>query len=554
MFKKYIKFIVRYFKNSRLIIVLLQLSLLVMALMNMFLATLTQDIIDNVFINQTNSIYFYVLRMFIVISICYLFGIVGNYLNLKLLNEVDYKIKEEFFDKMQRSSYKFLKSIDASEIYYRMFGDINVFVNYAVKLFVTLPVQVCYIICILFKMSSWSFILTIYALVLVIIQIVNLIIFKKPITKAVTVKKETEQNIIYKVNEHFHKIEITKVFGIETHKLNEFKNSFNKVVRVNITNSFLITIFQSFTGIMNQVWYLGLLIISSVLISQNVITVGAFTGFYMLTNSLYGPTISAMETLMGYQECRISFQRFLEYYNNYDSSIYQGTQKLSKIENVAFLNISFNFNDKIIYKNGSFKFAAGKMVLLMGESGIGKTTLFRMLAKLVNPSSGVIKINDKNICEIEHESYFNEIGFLIQEPVIFDDTIFSNIVLDDESISENDVINALKAVKLWDRVQMLKKSIYSLIGTGGVQLSSGEAQRLCLARLIAKKKSLLILDEPTAALDNYNKNEIFKILDRYKRENNAAILVISHDDSSKKYADEIITIENKKIRVIDKKI
>lgn len=554
MFKKYIKFIVRYFKNSRLIIVLLQLSLLVMALMNMFLATLTQDIIDNVFINQTNSIYFYVLRMFIVISICYLFGIVGNYLNLKLLNEVDYKIKEEFFDKMQRSSYKFLKSIDASEIYYRMFGDINVFVNYAVKLFVTLPVQVCYIICILFKMSSWSFILTIYALVLVIIQIVNLIIFKKPITKAVTVKKETEQNIIYKVNEHFHKIEITKVFGIETHKLNEFKNSFNKVVRVNITNSFLITIFQSFTGIMNQVWYLGLLIISSVLISQNVITVGAFTGFYMLTNSLYGPTISAMETLMGYQECRISFQRFLEYYNNYDSSIYQGTQKLSKIENVAFLNISFNFNDKIIYKNASFKFAAGKMVLLMGESGIGKTTLFRMLAKLVNPSSGVIKINDKNICEIEHESYFNEIGFLIQEPVIFDDTIFSNIVLDDESISENDVINALKAVKLWDRVQMLKKSIYSLIGTGGVQLSSGEAQRLCLARLIAKKKSLLILDEPTAALDNYNKNEIFKILDRYKRENNAAILVISHDDSSKKYADEIITIENKKIRVIDKKI
>lgn len=554
MFKKYIKFIVRYFKNSRLIIVLLQLSLLVMALMNMFLATLTQDIIDNVFINQTNSIYFYVLRMFIVISICYLFGIVGNYLNLKLLNEVDYKIKEEFFDKMQRSSYKFLKSIDASEIYYRMFGDINVFVNYAVKLFVTLPVQVCYIICILLKMSSWSFILTIYAFVLVIIQIVNLIIFKKPITKAVTVKKETEQNIIYKVNEHFHKIEITKVFGIETHKLNEFKNSFNKVVRVNITNSFLITIFQSFTGIMNQVWYLGLLIISSTLISQNVITVGAFTGFYMLTNSLYGPTISAMETLMGYQECRISFQRFLEYYNNYDSSIYQGTQKLSKIENVAFLNISFNFNDKIIYKNASFKFTAGKMVLLMGESGIGKTTLFRMLAKLVNPSSGVIKINDKNICEIEHESYFNEIGFLIQEPVIFDDTIFSNIVLDDESILENDVINALKAVKLWDRVQMLKKSIYSLIGTGGVQLSSGEAQRLCLARLIAKKKSLLILDEPTAALDNYNKNEIFKILDRYKRENNAAILVISHDDSSKKYADEIITIENKKIRIIDKKI
>lgn len=202
---------------------------------------------------------------------------------------------------------------------------------------------------------------------------------------------------------------------------------------------------------MNQVWYLSLLIISSALISQNVITVGAFTGFYMLTNSLYGLTISAMETLMGYQECRNSFQRFLEYYNNYDSSTYQGTQKLSKIENVAFLNISFNFNDKIVYKNASFKFAAGKMVLLMGESGIGKTTLFRMLAKLVNPSSGVIKINDKNICEIEHESYFNEIGFLIQEPVIFDDTIFS-IVPDDESISENEVINALKAVKLWDRV------------------------------------------------------------------------------------------------------
>lgn len=549
MFEKYIKFITRYFKNSKLIIVLLQLSLLIMALMNMFLATLTQNIIDNVFINHTNSIYFYIFQMFIVICTCYLFGIVGNYLNLKLLNKIDYKIKEEFFDKMQCSSYKFLKSIDASEIYYRMFGDINVFVNYAVKLFVTLPVQICYIICILIKMGNWSIILTMYAFVLVFIQIVNLIIFKKPIKKAVTVKKETEQNIIYKVNEHFHKIEITKVFGIEKHKLNEFKNNFDKVVKVNITNSFLITIFQSFTGIMNQIWYLGLLIISSSLISKNIITVGAFTGFYMLTNSLYSPTISAMETLMGYQECKISYQRFLEYYNNYDSSIYQGTQELNKIENISFFNISFNFNDKLIYRNASFRFTAGKMILLMGESGIGKTTLFRMLAKLVNPTNGVIKINDINIVDIKHESYFKEIGFLIQEPVIFDDTILNNIVLDD-NITDDEVINALKAVKLWDRVQMLKNGINSLIGTGGVQLSAGEAQRLCLARLIAKKKSLLILDEPTAALDNYNKNEIFKILDQYKRKNNAAILVISHDDSSKKYADEIITIENKKFKII----
>lgn len=551
MFKKYIKFIAKYFKNSKLVILLLQLSLLIMALMNMFLATLTQDIIDNVFINQTNSIFIYVLQMFIVIGVCYLFGIVGNYLNLKLLNKVDYKIKEEFFDKMQRSSYKFLKSIDASEIYYRMFGDINVFVNYAVKLFVTLPVQICYIICILIKMSNWSVVLTAYAFVLVFIQIVNLMIFKKPIKKAVTIKKETEQNIIYKVNEHFHKIEITKVFGIETHKLNEFRDNFNKVINVNITNSFLITIFQSFTGIMNQIWYLGLLIISSSLISQNIITVGAFTGFYMLTNSLYSPTISAMETLMGYQECKISYQRFLEYYNNYDSSIYQGTQELNRVENISFLNISFDFNDKIIYKNASFRFTSGKMVLLMGESGIGKTTLFRMLAKLVNPSSGIIKINDINITDIKHENYFDKIGFLVQEPVIFDDTILNNIILDDVNISNDEVINALKAVKLWDRVQMLKKGINSLIGVGGVQLSSGEAQRLCLARLIAKKKTLLVLDEPTAALDNFNKNQIFKILDKYKRENNAAILVISHDDSSKKYADEIITIENKKFKVIN---
>lgn len=552
MFKKYIKYITKYLKNSTLIILLLQLSLLIMALMNMFLAMLTQDIIDNVFINQTNSIFIYVLQMFIVIGVCYLFGIVGNYLNLKLLNKVDYKIKEEFFDKMQRSSYKFLKSIDASEIYYRMFGDINNFVNYAIKLFVTLPVQICYIICILIKMSNWSFVLTMYAFVLIFIQVINLIIFKNPIKKAVTIKKETEQNIIYKVNEHFHKIEITKVFGIESHKLNEFRDSFNKVVNINITNSFLITIFQSFTGIMNQIWYLGLLIISSFLISQNIITVGAFTGFYMLTNSLYNPTISAMETLMGYQECKISYQRFLEYYNNYDSSIYHGTHELNKIENISFLNISFNFNDKIIYKNASFRFTSGKMVLLMGKSGIGKTTLFRMLAKLINPSSGIIKINDINITDIKHENYFDKIGFLIQEPVIFDDTILNNIILDDSNISNEEVVDALKAVKLWDRVQMLKKGINSLIGTGGVQLSSGEAQRLCLARLIAKKKTLLVLDEPTAALDNFNKNEIFKILDRYKKENNAAILVISHDDSSKKYADEIITIENQKFKIIHK--
>lgn len=552
MLNKYLLFIKEYFRTKKMLIILLQLSLLIMAMMNMFLASLTQKIIDNVFINKNNLIFYYIFQMVVVIGACYLFGIIGNYLNLKLLNKVDYKIKEDFFDKLQHSSYEFLQKIDASEIYYRMFGDINVLVNYAIKIFVTLPVQICYILCILLKMKNWSIILTTYAMILILIQILNLICFKKPINKVIELKKNIEQNIIYKVNEHFRKIEVTKVFGIEKNKMKEFSSEFNNVVHVNIKNSFIVTLFQSFTGIMNQLWYLGLLILSSHLIFSDKMTVGTFTGFYMLTNSLYSPTISMVETLMDYQECKISFQRFLEYYNNYDKLMYEGKKQLQKISKIHLLNICFNYNNKIIYKDASLKIDAGTMVLLTGESGIGKTTLFKMMARLIKPINGIIKINNIDINEITHDSYFNEIGFLIQEPIIFDDTIYNNIILDSTNISEEDVKKALKAVNLWNRVQLLKDRMNTLIGTGGISLSVGESQRLCLARLIATKKSLLVLDEPTASLDNYNRNEIYRIIDNYKKEFKATILIISHDNTAKNYADTIVTIKNNKFKIIKK--
>lgn len=183
-------------------------------------------------------------------------------------------------------------------------------------------------------------------------------------------------------------------------------------------------------------------------------------------------------------------------------------------------------------------------------SGIGKTTLFRIISRFLEPQRGILSIDGVNIQFIDNKSYIEDFGLLLQTPIIFDDTIKFNLTFN-KDYNDEELFDILEAVDLKEFVNRQPDKLNTFVGVKGIRLSEGQAQRLSLARILLRKPKILWLDEPTAQLDSNNKNEILNIVDAYRKKENALVVISSHDPLVLNRVDSIYEIKNHKISLFE---
>ena len=223
--------------------------------------------------------------------------------------------------------------------------------------------------------------------------------------------------------------------------------------------------------------------------------------------------------------------------------------KLKKFIAIKSLNFSYKDseqNKKIIFDNANFKIAKGELIAIVGESGVGKSTLLNLISGLVKNYEGDILIDNHNIKELR-SIWTNRVTFISQNPFFLDDSIKHNIAFAENSddLSLDKIWSSLKSAQLYDYVNNSKDKLETVIGEDGTKMSGGQLQRLAIARALYQDSDLIILDESLNALDPSNENEILQILAKLKNEK--TIILISHKESSLKYCDQVFKIENKKI-------
>ena len=233
-----------------------------------------------------------------------------------------------------------------------------------------------------------------------------------------------------------------------------------------------------------------------------------------------------------------AFEPFLRN-NNEDKKSY--TKTFKEINSIKADNISFSYYEgEPIISNLNFEINRGDFVFIHGLSGSGKTTLIKLLLKIMNVKNGRLMLNGINYTEISGEEIRNCIAYLSQKPFIFDGTIFENIKWANETISEEDAVNALNTVGL------AELSLNELIGETGRQLSGGEKQRIALARCIVKEAHILIFDEPFSQIDEASE----KIISEYiLKQKNKIRIVVSHKLEMQNHADFIISFKDGEINV-----
>lgn len=223
-----------------------------------------------------------------------------------------------------------------------------------------------------------------------------------------------------------------------------------------------------------------------------------------------------------------------------------GDNYIFKNGDYMFANIYFSYTkNNAILRNLSFKIQWWKKTALVGKSGSGKTTIMKLLAGYMYPSSGKLNIDNQNIEKIRLDSYYTHIGYLTQEPSIFDGSIEENLLYGTRKNPSKKAIE--KAIKLaeCEFIYELEKWIKTEIGERWVRLSWGQKQRLAIAKIFLKDPEIILLDEPTAALDSYSEEKVARAFEHLFE--GRTVIVIAHRLQTVKSADDIIVLEKWKI-------
>ena len=218
---------------------------------------------------------------------------------------------------------------------------------------------------------------------------------------------------------------------------------------------------------------------------------------------------------------------------------------------ISIENLNFSYGSKLILKNINLQISRNESVAFVGESGSGKTTLISLITALLHPDSGGITIEGVSLKEYESKSYQERIGYVSQDPVIFDDSIYNNITFWAPKTPENLLRfnNSVQKASLEDFVIELDEKENTILGNNGINLSGGQRQRVSIARELYKDIDLLILDEATSALDSETEKAIQTSIEALQGK--YTLLIVAHRLSTIKNTDRIVFMDKGEIVDVD---
>jgi probable ABC transporter ATP-binding protein HI_0664 len=286
--------------------------------------------------------------------------------------------------------------------------------------------------------------------------------------------------------------------------------------------------------------------VSAFLLVKGEIDFASFLISNLMLLSGYGPIIAVSGLAVNLQQTFASAERVFSLLDE-EPELKEVTdgQNVS-FENIAADNINFRYDNMEVLKDVSLSVKKDEIVGLCGKSGSGKSTLLRLLMRFFDPLSGEVKMNGIDIKKINTASLREAISYITQQTYIFKKSIYENIHLANRNASREEVIEAAKKAAIHDFIMSLPAGYDTKMTELGGNLSSGEKQRLGLARAFLHKAPLLLLDEPTGNLDSLNEALILNSI--YQEKKDKGVLIVSHRKSTVNATDKIVYIENGRVR------
>jgi len=543
------RFIFKYLFKYKKFIIQLIIGLLAGSLLQLILPFLTQSVVDVGIKNQDINFIYLILfaQLFLFIGKAAL-EIIRSWILLHLSARINISLISDFFIKLMK--------LPISYFDVRMTGDLLQRINDHKRIERILTTSSLTVLFSLFNLIIFSLVLGYYSMQIFTVFVIGsalyfcwvLFFFKK--------RKELDYKRFSEVSNEQSKV-IELINGMQEIKLHNAEKRMRwnwEYVQARLfkvaTKSLSLEQTQSVgSNLINELKNMLVTILSAKLVIDGDITLGMMLAISYIVGQLNGPIVQLIGFMRDVQDVQISLERLGEIHNMEDEEIV-GEEKVNELpedSQISLNNISFRYTGGLepVIKDLSLDIPPNKTTAIVGVSGSGKTTLMKLLLGFYNLDKGEILVNKYNLKDISVKEWRSNCGVVMQEGYIFNNTIAKNIAVGEDYVDKEKLNYAIKVANINDYIDNLPLGYNTKIGSEGSGLSTGQKQRLLIARSVYKNPKFLFFDEATSALDANNEKVIMENLDNFFK--NKTAVVIAHRLSTVKNAHQIVVLEKGKI-------
>ncbi len=546
---KTIKWIFQKTKTQNINFILLNLLNITYSILGIYLILVSKHVIDAAVAQSMLELKKYGMQLIIIslteISLKAILASIDAVTRAKL--EINFK--QDIINTILKRNYEKIAKFHSGELMTRIISDVNIIIETLVSLIPEMLSMATRLICamfLLFQISKEFVVILLLGGILLFI-IVNLF---KPYLKNIHKKVQTASaNVRLFFKEVFENLLVIKIFQAEDIISKKAMEIQKERYHIQMKRRKLsITSGMGF-NIIFQISYLYALIWSAYQLYLQNITVGGLTSIVQLISQIQAPIINLSRSFQSMFSMIGSAERIIELENIEEDCILpkKSTKNwYSEMKSLVVKEVDFTYRNKKIFHQANLEVNKGETIAIYGESGIGKSTLLKLILGIIKKDAGNIyfQLDNGEIQEINNETR-NMFAYVPQGKFILSDTIKENITFVNPSISETQLQEALEVSQAKTFIEALPEGLNTKIGERGSGLSEGQLQRIAIARAIASQAPILILDEITSSLDSKTEAEVLKNIKKLK---NRTCIIVTHRNSISEICDKEFIVENEKIK------
>ncbi len=471
----------------------------------------------------------------------------GRYFTTSVTIRMTYRLREDISEKLNRLSADYLESTSHGDILSRVMNDVDTLSSAFTQTISQVISSSVMTVGVLFMMFYISWEMTVISLMtLPIIAVVVLIVLKKS-QKHFVGYQESLGKINGFIEETFSGHEIIKAFGAEEKSKADFNCFNNKMYNFAWKSQFLSGTISPIVSFVSSLSYVSSCVVGGYFAVVRAFAVGDISAFIAYSGQFTQPIIqlSAISGLI--QQTLAAANRVFEFLkapeepSDCSKSFVKDADSKLKYD-IEFKNVNFGYTpDSLIIKDFSFKIPQGKSVAIVGETGAGKTTLIKILMRFYNVCAGEILLGSQNINEFNLKEYRKIFGIVTQDSWLYSGTVMENIRYGNLQASDDEVKQVAEFVGAGHFIRSLPRGYETKIEEGASNISEGQKQLICIARMVISYSPVFILDEATASVDTCTESHIQRVLSKVLKDKTS--IIIAHRLSTIKNSDVILVMD-----------
>lgn len=464
-------------------------------------------------------------------------------------SKILYDIRDRLFAHIQQLSFKYYANTRAGEVISRVINDVEQTKNFVITGLMNVWLDAATIVIAAVIMMTMDVKLTLVALVVFPFYGLSVKYFFGNLRRLTRVRSQALAEVQSHLHERVQGMPVIKSFAIEPVEQERFRthnqNFLQKALDQTAWNAKAFAVVNTMTDIapLLVIGYAGIQVIDGNL------TVGTMAAFIAYIDRLYNPLRRLVNSSTTLTQSIASMDRVFELLDEkYDITDKEGAVECRDVKgDIVFDHVHFRYDeeDELVLKDIDLHVKAGETVALVGMSGGGKSSLVSLIPRFYDVTGGHILLDGTDIRDFNVRSLRDKIGMVLQDNILFSDSVRENILLGRPDATEEEVIKAAKAANAHDFIMALPNGYETKVGERGVKLSGGQKQRVAIARVFLKNPPLLILDEATSALDLESEHLIQEAVEALAK--TRTTFVVAHRLSTITHADRIILIEHGKV-------